>query len=141
MLLVTIIVLVQVAPAFSQNSYIATFKSEETSGERDGIILLAFLSLRLIILGATGYFQLSLDQTTQGSYSWNIDLTNFATTCDLTAGLNFHVHTYWNYAYGSSVSCSSTGACNSDIQYLLPSFLLHRRADRRPLRPFLGLLQ
>jgi len=49
-------------------------------------------------------------QITDGSASYGIylDMTNFATTCDLSQGLNYHVHSYW---FNTSTTSASNGFC------------------------------
>lgn len=72
--------------------------------------------------GATGYFAMEIDNG-QGKYSYDIDLTNFATSvpsCDVLQpnGWNYHIHTYW---LDSSVASSST-TCGSDGGHFDPNF-------------------
>jgi hypothetical protein len=58
--------------------------------------------------GASGYFSAQFFPGS-ANYSYYLDLTHFDTgTCDLTSGLSFHFHTYWNNA---SVTSSSNSFC------------------------------
>lgn len=60
--------------------------------------------------GSSGYFSIKYSNGTS-SYTFLLDLTSFNTgTCDLSKGLTYHFHTYWN---NKSVTSSSNSYCGS----------------------------
>lgn len=60
--------------------------------------------------GSIGYFSASIFNGT-GTYSFSLDLTSFNTgTCDLSKGLTYHFHTYWN---NNTVTSSSNSYCGA----------------------------
>jgi hypothetical protein len=59
--------------------------------------------------GARGYFGMKITDSL-AIYNWNIDVRNFNTTCDISDGLVYHIHSYWNDAeYSSTTTCGDTG--------------------------------
>ena len=59
--------------------------------------------------GVTGYMQLKI-QPAEMFYSYSLDFTNYATTCDLSQGLSYHIHSFWtDETATSSTSCADAG--------------------------------
>jgi len=53
--------------------------------------------------GATGWYNLQIDSNGQGSHSLELDLSGFTSlpgTCDLSAGLTYHIHSFWDDSTG-----------------------------------------
>ncbi len=77
--------------------------------------------------GANGFVALQV-ASGQAMYDFSVDLTNFATTCDLSQGLKYHVHSYWTNATSNSAAngfCGTAGlhydpnlACSTKSQDL-----------------------
>jgi hypothetical protein len=69
-----------------------------------------FNTPKLIITGVTGYFETKYSSG-QAVYKYEIDLSKFVTSCDLSQGLSYHFHTYWTDAkFGASTTtCADTG--------------------------------
>jgi len=59
--------------------------------------------------GARGYFQLTILNGT-ASYEFWLDLTDYTTTCDISQGLTYHIHSYW---LNDSVTSSANAFCGS----------------------------
>mmetsp|Transcript_3963 Transcript_3963/g.6202 ORF Transcript_3963/g.6202 Transcript_3963/m.6202 type:complete len:286 (-) Transcript_3963:202-1059(-) len=58
--------------------------------------------------GATGWFNMNINNGT-AVYSFSIDLTNYDEgSCDLSSGMSYHIHTYWN---NNSVSSGANAYC------------------------------
>ena len=74
----------------SSSEYCATISGEEASG-------------------ASGYVALKVGDGS-AQYAFDLDLSDFSTTCDLTNGLTYHVHSFWNN--GTTVS-SADDFCGS----------------------------
>ncbi len=89
--------------AASTNSYTASFRPETT--------------------GVSGGIQLKLSAA-EMFYSYSVDFTNFKTSCDLSQGLTYHVHSFWDdLETSSTTTCGSAGghydpylACGSSSQ-------------------------
>ena len=88
--------------------------------------------------GADGYFQMKLPSNGMGTYDFLLDMTNFTTSCDLSAGLTCkdfiiycviafvfliccfsycivdHIHTYWTDPERTSVSTCGTAGGHYD---------------------------
>ena len=48
---------------------------------------------------ASGYFTITLsEQTGESFYNFKLNLNQFSTSCDLRAGLTYHIHSFW-YGY------------------------------------------
>lgn len=73
--------------------------------------------------GADGYFQIySVDGVS--TYTYEIDLKKFSTTCDLNNGLTYHIHSYWkndNYTSTYEDECGSfyTGGMSLYYYYII----------------------
>lgn len=78
--------------------------------------------------GAFGWFAMEIDSTTgSATYKFKVDFTDYSGSCDVTKGVNYHIHTDWASSDDSSVTqCgdSDTGghydpnyACGSASQY------------------------
>lgn len=96
------------------SSYCATFSSDYDSSTTTG--------------GVTGSFYMLIDSDeNMGSYRFYLDLSEFSSTCDISQGLNYHVHSNWvnssttsdlgsvfcgpaytGYHYDPTMACSST---------------------------------
>eukprot|EP01041_Mallomonas_annulata_P008435 gene8435-17394_t len=61
--------------------------------------------------GASGWFSLSLNNGS-AKYDFFLDLTDFHTECDLSEGLQYHIHSYWT---NSSVSSSANDFCGKSF--------------------------
>jgi hypothetical protein len=60
--------------------------------------------------GVSGGIQMKITSVAM-YYSYTLDLTNFETTCDLSQGLSYHIHTYWKdeSATSSIKTCGDAG--------------------------------
>lgn len=89
--------------------------------------------------GIDGFFQMTFDSGS-ANYDFKFDLTGFETTCDLSQGLTYHVHSFWTDETGraSTTTCGDAGghydpylACgpsSQDGSALCP--MLNRTADQ-----------
>jgi len=59
--------------------------------------------------GASGYFQLDIVNGTS-THEFYLDLSQFSTTCDLSLGLTYHIHSYWK---NTTTSSGTNGYCGS----------------------------
>ena len=69
--------------------------------------------------GAQGGFALRVDEAKGlSSYYFDIDTSKFSTTCDLSKGLKYHIHSYW------TSTSSSSSVCGNDVAgaHLDPNF-------------------
>lgn len=68
--------------------------------------------------GASGNVALQISEGS-ATYGLYLDLTNFTPnpSCNLTQGLNYHIHSYWNNQTSSSASNSFCGATNTGGHY------------------------
>ena len=60
--------------------------------------------------GASGVFSFAHGPGT-ATYSFTLDLTQFPTTCDLSKGISFHIHSFWNNGTSTSAAhqyCSAS---------------------------------
>lgn len=90
--------------------------------------------------GAKGYFQIYTDSGTT-TYTYELDLRSFSTSCPLSDGLTYQVHTYWTNTTSDSSAfefCESdyTGehydpglACSSKSQYSSTNCALLNRTE------------
>jgi hypothetical protein len=96
------------------SSYCATFSSDYDSSTTTG--------------GVTGSFYMLIDSDEKmGNYRFYLDLSDFSSSCDISQGLNYHVHSNWvnssttsdlgsvfcgpaytGYHYDPTMACSST---------------------------------
>lgn len=96
------------------SSYCATFSSDYDSTTTTG--------------GVTGSFYMLIDNDEKmGNYRFYLDLSEFSSSCDISQGLNYHVHSNWvnastssdlgsvfcgpaytGYHYDPTMACSST---------------------------------
>ena len=61
--------------------------------------------------GATGYFAAIIDEST-AKYTYDLELSQLSTSCDLSKGLYYHIHNYWTLSSKVSAegdSCLTTG--------------------------------
>ncbi len=64
----------------------------------------------LSINGAMGYMRVQFDALQNAVYTVDLDMTDFKTTCDMTQGLTYHIHSFWTDTETNSVTtCSNTG--------------------------------
>ncbi len=64
----------------------------------------------LSINGAMGYMRVQFDALSNAIYTVDLDMTDFKTTCDMTQGLTYHIHSFWTDASSNSATtCSDTG--------------------------------
>lgn len=65
------------------------------------------------VTGVSGRFDLKIDQTDNVSYEWSLDANNFVSpnSCDLSAGLAYHIHSNWDE---NDENSAFFGDCGSD---------------------------
>jgi hypothetical protein len=80
------------------------------------LVVAATYKAQIDVGGAVGYFDLAIANG-QAQYTWALDLTSFSTTCDLSQGLTYHIHSYWNNEAATSASLSECGASYTGGHY------------------------
>jgi hypothetical protein len=59
--------------------------------------------------GVEGFFQMTM-QNGYANYEYKVDLSTLVTSCDLSQGLTYHVHTSWtDSASASTTTCGNAG--------------------------------
>jgi len=71
------------------------------------------------VTGVSGQFNLKIKKENHASYQWSINANNFVSpnTCDLSAGLSYHIHSFWNNNYKDSAIFSDCGGPNLGGHY------------------------
>ena len=55
--------------------------------------------------GSHGWFAMEIDQSTSSAkYKFNVDFTGYTGTCDITQGVNYHIHKDWQSTDGASTT-------------------------------------
>ena len=65
-------------------------------------------------LGALGWYNMEISGNGQGQHTIQVDLSGFTAlpeTCDLSGGLTYHIHSFWNDT--SSKFSGANGECAS----------------------------
>ena len=58
--------------------------------------------------GASGFFRMNI-LNGSASYNFQIDLSNFDTSCDISQGLKYHIHSYWKNNASDSAANEQCG--------------------------------
>ena len=79
----------------------------------------------MTVSGASGWYNFDIDSDGEGQHTLALDLSGFTTlpgTCDLTQGLTYHLHAFWDDASGTlsgdNAACALASTGNHYDPYL-----------------------